>query len=174
MFDFQKSNFDIFRKMSIGKYRLILTKYSDSVINEIDLFTETELHADDCNEAKSTRLNQNREAMIKQVKDAENLNLKHLDANKDEFSTDKDVDISKLFSEFCFILKQKSEIRLIVTDEFVPEKELNLFHNLYMYSLTEHAPLSAADQFFEVNLYHGVNKIVFLFNFCEPNSNFIN
>jgi hypothetical protein len=54
--------------MFIGKHRLRLSNYFDSLINEIDLFTEKKLQVIYSDEAKSIKLNQDREAMMKQIK----------------------------------------------------------------------------------------------------------
>jgi hypothetical protein len=44
----------------IGKYRLILTEYFDSVTSQIDLFIETQLEANWKDEAKSVEINTKR------------------------------------------------------------------------------------------------------------------
>ncbi len=119
------------KKHSIGAYRLIVTEYFDSVTSQIDLFIETQLQVNSKDEAKSVEINQKREVMLKAVREAEQLNMKHLN---EKLVNDLDSlvggDYSKLFVTFCFVLELNKSIQLILTEEYIPERELNLYRRL--------------------------------------------
>jgi hypothetical protein len=108
-----------------------VTEYFDSVTSQIDLFIETQLQVNSKDEAKSVEINQKREVMLKAVREAEQLNMKHLN---EKLVNDLDSlvggDYSKLFVTFCFVLELNKSIQLILTEEYIPERELNLYRRL--------------------------------------------
>jgi hypothetical protein len=116
--------------LSIGECRLLLTEYFDSVTSEIDFFIEKRLQANFGDKEKSAKINKKRDILLKEVKEAEQLNLKHLNENLVNDLDSLAGDSSKLFVVFCFVLELNQKKRLIVTDEYIPEGELNLFKKL--------------------------------------------
>jgi hypothetical protein len=82
-------------------------------------------------EEKSAEINRRRGAMVKAIRDAERLNMKHLNENLVNKLDSLGDDISKLFSVFCFVLTiHKSLIRVVLTDEYISESQLTLFQQL--------------------------------------------
>jgi hypothetical protein len=115
---------------SIGEYRVRLVDYFASVTNEIDVFIETRLPAFFNDEVKSAELNKMRDIMLKKVREIESLNLEHLNKNLANKLETLAADISKLFVSFCFVVDTYQEIKLIVTEEYIPARVLTLYKEL--------------------------------------------
>jgi hypothetical protein len=123
-------------KNEIGKYRLQIVEYFDSVARTIDLFTEqknvSNCDDDEGEEARRGKLNQDREILIKEVKECERLNLNHLNAEFHNLSN-LEEDTSQLFVSFCFLVRLESGLRLIVTDTYLTVENVELFVKLILF-----------------------------------------
>jgi hypothetical protein len=123
-------------KNFIGKFRLKITDYFDSVINEIDLFTETLLKANFDDETEANILNETRNELLNQVKEIEKVNLNHLNENRDALLDDQTENV---FVEFCFVLQfDQYDIRLIITDKFLPPNEVTHLKSVFLNSVQKH------------------------------------
>jgi hypothetical protein len=118
------------KQLSLGECRLIVVNHFDAVTSEIDLFIENKLRVYSRNKAKLARFNENREIMLKEVREAERLNLKHLNENLANSLDSLAGDISKLFVVFWFALTYNKTIHLITTEEYIPESQLNLYRKV--------------------------------------------
>jgi hypothetical protein len=144
---------------SIGECRLAVVNHFDSVTSDVDHFIEKELQSNFQDEAKTAEINQKREVLLKEIKAIEHLNLKHVNehlATSSKFLIDE---ISKLFTSFCFVLEFDKDIRLIVTDGFLSNSQVALYHKL-VNLLREKYPLRAEAEriesyghFFEIDLF---------------------
>jgi hypothetical protein len=103
--------------LDVQKQRLSIVEYFDSVINEIDLFTEKEAHK---SKLDRNELNKNREVLIKQVKECEKASLSNL-AQQNKLNPN--------FS-FCFVLNHGNNLRLVVTDTFLSQPNIDIFKSL--------------------------------------------
>ncbi len=82
-------------------------------------------------EAKKAEVNRKREILLKEIKEIEHLNLKHVSEHLASNNSGCLVDdISKLFVSFCFVLKFDKDIWLIVTDSFLSKNQVELFQKL--------------------------------------------
>jgi hypothetical protein len=70
------------------------------VTSEIDLFIEKELQANSKYAVQSDEVNKKREILLKEVKETEQLNLKHLNEKLVNYLDSLAGDISKLFVVF--------------------------------------------------------------------------
>ncbi len=68
--------------------------------------------------------------MLKELKESEHLNLKHLNEKLVNKLNSLDRDISKLFAIFCFVLICDKEIQLVLNDAYIPERELKLYKKI--------------------------------------------
>jgi hypothetical protein len=103
-------------------------------------------------------MNQQRDILLKQIAETQQLNLTHVNqhlANSADLLID---DISQLFVTFCFVLEFNKDLRLIVTDEFLTTDQLKLFKKLInlpigsRYEITDDAELKDAySTFFEID-----------------------
>ncbi len=100
------------------------------MINEIDVFTETQLSVHAENPSRSAELNHHRDELINRVEQTRRLNLAHLDANQDAYLSNENCSISELFARFCFVVKNEERLVLLVSDEFIPKNQMKLFKDL--------------------------------------------
>jgi hypothetical protein len=115
-------------KNSNEKHRQILEYYFASVSKKVDVFIETELQQhQQASSNKSVELLKKRELLLKEIKEVEQKNLKHLDELSPESVS---ADISKLFVAFCFVLNFQKDMRLIVTDGYLSKLQLDIFQSI--------------------------------------------
>ncbi len=117
-------------QLSIDDCRSILIDHFDNVSNEIDLFVEEKMRANFGDEVKSGEINEKREIMLKEVREAEQLNMKHLNENLVNDLDSLAGDISKLFVEYCFVLKFNKQIHLVLSNEHVHERALSIYKRI--------------------------------------------
>jgi hypothetical protein len=112
--------------VSKGEMRLILSDQTDEEIRKIDLFTESLLAKNLENEEATARLNAQRNRLIEEARKIMQLNIQHLDKIYDTLTlTAQAVDIIALLRR-CFVLNYKDLLRLVVTDNFLADKQIEL------------------------------------------------
>jgi hypothetical protein len=114
---------------SKGENRKILSDQADEEIRKVDIHTEKLLALTEYlnDEAKSARLNANRELLIAEIRQTLRLNLEHLDELDNNGST---LDPNVLFKHFCFIIVFKNHLRLVFPDRCLSEKQIALVQTL--------------------------------------------
>jgi hypothetical protein len=137
---------------NVGRYRLAITDYFDSVTSEIDFSIEQELQTHFDDEVEQSEINAKRSAYLEEIKDAEAFNLKHLDKEivKDLASfnqLDEQSQNSRLFRKFCFALEYKGSLRLVVTDIYLSEMQLKMFKSLIFYNYPTNSYLNYSIDF---------------------------
>ncbi len=118
--------------IGIGKYRLMIADYFDSLTSEIDFSIEKELAEYSQDDAQMSEINQKREVYLKEVKESEAINLKHLNEklhdNLDQlFFLDENTVKQKLMKVFCFTIEYNDLLRLIVTDFYLTQEQIFLY-----------------------------------------------
>lgn len=114
---------------TLGECKLAISSYFDSVISQIDYYTEkTIAHCDyRDNELLVACVNQRREKQIKLVKEMEQKNLANVDTVDLKTDYEESQLMKKLFKEFCFTSEFYGWLFVIVTDSYRSDNQLKLF-----------------------------------------------
>jgi hypothetical protein len=95
-------------------------------ILKINKFTEKKL-AESNKKKELKRLNEERDVLIQGVEETKELNMKNLNAVLAKKVLNNEIIGSHaLFNNFCFVVNYEGRMRLVITDRFISQKELNL------------------------------------------------
>lgn len=103
--------------------RLEIAEYFDSVVNEIDLFTEKKLQHDETGTPEDW-WNTRRESQIEEVRRIERACLSRLNKIK---SNQEEIRTKKAFVEYCFTVEFGDLLFLAKANRYVDPKEIGLF-----------------------------------------------
>jgi hypothetical protein len=151
---------------NIGKFRLAVSSHCDIVTSEVDFYIEQELQVNCEDEIEQSAINAKRNVYLKEIKEAEASNLKHLN---EELASDltffsesnEQAQSERLFKTFCFTIEYKNSFRLVVTDIYLSERQLKIFKSLIFYNYPANTVLNySADLDFYADIFDlRVNKV---------------
>lgn len=128
--------------------RLEIVKYFDSIINDLDILTETRIARD---QSLEDVLNKRREEQIKFIKRVEQVSLTRIDCVNDPAET-------AVLEEFCFIVKHAELIFVVQVNRFVSLDEINSFSKFLTWN-----ELNQQDKLDLLTKQNGLTKVSNLF-----------
>lgn len=103
--------------------RRTVFEYFDSIVSEIDLFTEIKIQEDVRNSEECW--NKRREQQIEAVRQIEKTCLRHVDVIK---TADKELILpTAVFVEYCFTVEYGGMLFVVKSNRFVDTDEIELF-----------------------------------------------